>query len=267
MSSLRHVGEGVLDDSDSSSSSEGGDDEGDATANANSSEEETTPPSLISPGLTAPRAVPAPSPLSRGHQAWTEDEGDEGDYQDDSDSSHSPQSSHDSDSSSSSSPRTHSRPARAPRRTSNHFKSRSRSSTVASLAAPQPRQLLPGGSPSSIRTVTIAADNSMIDRDDAIGGNGDTDDARSGHARQKSQTVSEYNLQGFNSTRQSKAPESIVEHALLDNSHQTERAVEVVEFDDRVFKEKTLSALVTALEEFADEVRFFFFFLLIPHPG
>ncbi|KAF9475478.1 hypothetical protein BDN70DRAFT_883675 [Pholiota conissans] len=90
-SSMRHVGEGVLDDSDSSESEFAGDgeDEGEETAGINSSDDEHpheinehgvghgVPLSAVTPA----RPFPTPSPLSRmvKRRVWTEDEDGEDD--------------------------------------------------------------------------------------------------------------------------------------------------------------------------------------------
>ncbi|KDR78745.1 hypothetical protein GALMADRAFT_244288 [Galerina marginata CBS 339.88] len=258
--SLRHVGEGVLDDSDSSGSEEG-DAEGEETPGANSSEDEAAP--LSSPAPTAPRtaAVPIPSPLSRiaGHQAWTEDE-DDGGRDDDDASSPSPQSSTDSESHGSSSPTKPSTSMKTRRRNSNHFKTRSRSSTIASLTVPQPRPLIHQDSQSSIRTVTVG-DTSFRDQD-GDGADGEpaprshthTQDVRMSHSRQKSQTVAEL---VFNASKAAPAApvtthESCVEES-SDDSHWTERQMEDIQREDSRFRETTLGALEVALEEFAEE--------------
>lgn len=188
-SSMRHVGEGVLDDSDSAESDfigDGEDEGGDDTAGMNTSgEEDHAGTQVVSVGVNVPRAFPTPSPLSRllGHQSWTSDDTEKGkggskeSDADDSDdennimearfrsdeegSTPSPQST-DTDSvggnvslvrrARSSSNALN--PARSRRWSSaQHNKMRSHSSTIASLAAP-PRSLSHHDSHSSIRTVT-----------------------------------------------------------------------------------------------------------------
>ena len=124
-SSHRHVGEGALDDSDSSDSARGDSD----------SDEETGLMPLISP-YQATRVIPTtPSPLSHvaGRQRWTEDELD-----DDKDESSPSPGSTDTESDGSSSGEITSRKKRPglSRRNSLKKNTRSRSSTVASLAAP-----------------------------------------------------------------------------------------------------------------------------------
>ncbi|KAF8960014.1 hypothetical protein BDZ97DRAFT_1922438 [Flammula alnicola] len=275
--SLRHVGEGVLDDSDS----ESGSDEGEETANANSSDGESNFRPMISPGLTASRPFPIPSPLSRvaGRQSWTEDEDDDSagrvkdpDDNDDDGYSPSPQSTDSDSPGGSHSPHRRSRPSNvnansnARRRSSAHIKSRSRSSTVASLPAPT-RPLIHHDSTNSIRTVTAAGgETPSKDRDFAYenreGNHNDVEadgnphhhphHTRAGHMRAKSQAISELVL---NPT--SKAPPHPVADsqldALPDQSLLTERRIENIRMEDRRFRETTLNALRDALDEFAEE--------------
>ncbi|PPQ79096.1 hypothetical protein CVT25_002889 [Psilocybe cyanescens] len=252
--SLRHVGEGVLDDSDSSGSEE--DPEGDETAAANSSEGERS--NVILPEQTAPRTIPAPSPLSRvaGHQVWTEDEDEGGGNHEDDAYSPSPQSSTDSDSHGSSSPNRRSKSAKALRRSSIHFKSRSRSSTVASLAAPQPRPLAHQNSRSSIRTVT-GADTTLREQEENLPmdehtSQNPTQDTRAGHLRHKSQTISELVV---NSTKANTPAVNQLDIPAepYDDSQMTERRIEIIKLDDSRFKATTLKALEDALEEFAED--------------
>ncbi|KAH9481800.1 GATOR complex protein WDR24 [Psilocybe cubensis] len=255
--SLRHVGEGVLDDSDSSGSEE--DPEGEETAAANSSDGEGVNTSRSEQTQTAPRNIPTPSPLSRiaGHQAWTEDEDDGGTDHEDDAYSPSPQSSTDSDSHGSSSPDTRSKSVKATRRGSNHYKSRSRSSTVASLAAPPPRPLSRQNSRSSIRTVT-GPDAPARDQEDSNSVHrqgppvNPAQDPKTGHHRHKSTTVSEMIA---NSTKPSTPAVRVVDiPAQTDVDIQmTERRIEIIKLDDNRFKATTLKALERALEQFAEE--------------
>lgn len=256
--SLRHVGEGVLDDSDSSGSEEEEAGEGEETANANSSDEELDLRPLTSPVLTAPRMIPAgPSPLSRiaSHQVWTEDEDDPARDDDDA-SSPSPQST-ETESNSSGSPDTRFRSAKARHKSSTQMRTRSRSSTVASLAAPQVRPLTHHQSHSSIRTVTAA--ETSLNPDD----NQDVEvpsthqhpqAAQSGHSRQKSQAISELAL--INSKPTPVIPNELVPEQRLDETHLTERRIDIIQMEERKFRDTTLDALRDALEEFADEVRY-----------
>ncbi|KAJ3511977.1 hypothetical protein NLJ89_g3787 [Agrocybe chaxingu] len=260
-SSLRHVGEGVLDDSDSSSGSEEGEG-GDETAGANSSEEDLRLRMLTSPNVNAPRIGPVPSPLSRiaGRQKWTEDVGDEEQgCDDDDDTSPSPQSTSDSDSHGSSSPKKRSvsaRPARG--RNVSRIKSRSRSSTVASLAAPSipgPRPLMHQDSHSSIRTVTAMKEH----EDQSDDGDADSNasvasgsyyrptDTRGGHTRQKSQAVSEPAVTSL------RPPIDVEEEDSHSEASFTERTLEIIKTDEKRFKETSLAALRDALEKFSEE--------------
>ncbi|KAL0945856.1 hypothetical protein HGRIS_012140 [Hohenbuehelia grisea] len=178
-SSTRYAGEGALDDSDSDSDGRGH--EGDDNAGSeDSSEEESDLQPLVSPALSGTRTgMPMnPSPLSQvaaGRARWTEESSDREDSDTDSDdASPSPRStdtehSGDSDSPTRNGKRRMFSPKR--RRRSAHVKSRSRSSTVASLAAPGLESLSSSSathtlakheSRSSIRTV-IAGEVSFRD--------------------------------------------------------------------------------------------------------
>ncbi|KAH7915025.1 hypothetical protein BJ138DRAFT_998811, partial [Hygrophoropsis aurantiaca] len=185
--SLRHVGEGALDDdSDSSDGSMGGDE---SFRSPHSDEEGVTTreASLISPQLRAvSKLIPAhPSPLSRlaGQHQWTEDEDDRGKrarVEDEDEASPSPGST-DTESDSGGSEeisRTRSRRNSAAAR----MKTRSRSSTLVMLPAPAASTTLPRSprspsqthhsvikraSQSSIGTV-VAGDASV--RDQEVGG-------------------------------------------------------------------------------------------------
>jgi WD repeat-containing protein 24 len=267
VSSLRHVGEGVLDDSDSSSSGSVGDEEeeGGETAGVKSSDPETGLRPLKSPHSTSFRMMPTPSPLSRvaGHYAWTEDEvdGEGNDDDDDNGSSPSPRST-DTDSNGSSCASRTRRLSRLSRTSSGRIKSRSRSSTVASLAAP-PRPLIHQCSHSSIRTVT-AGETSFNGQE---GNNGFQPENSSphqrsvaGHGRQRSQAISEFMLNG-------PKPALLVEqderNGLPDDSRLSQRRFESIRIEEARFKETTLGVLREALAVFGEEVglsRLFFFF-------
>jgi len=252
--SLRHVGEGVLDDSDSSGTEdeEGGEDE--ETANANTSDEE---PDLRPLPSSVPRIIPAgPSPLSRiaSHQVWTEDEDDLARDDDDA-SSPSPQST-DTESYSSGSPDTRSRPAKARYKSSNQRRTRSRSSTVASLAAPQSRPLIHHPSHSSIRTIT-AAETSLHHDDiqdvELPSAHQHQQAVHLGHSRRKSRAISELALN--NSKPTPVIPNEPEPEQRLDESHLTERRIDIIQMEEKKFRDTTLDALRGALEEFANEVR------------
>ncbi|OSD00134.1 hypothetical protein PYCCODRAFT_1414786 [Trametes coccinea BRFM310] len=183
--SLRHVGEGALDDSDSSESGSNEDaTEGvDDPKGASDHEGDSTAPSASSRATSATylhRTTTAhPSPLSRvaGKQTWTEDEKDDEDSPSPGSTSESEDGGtyyEDEDDESGGERRLASMPAststsrrpslaRTKRRSSTRSKTRSRSSTVASLAvSPAPRTPFSGSrrvarqeSRSSIRTVTV----------------------------------------------------------------------------------------------------------------
>lgn len=264
--SLRHVGEGALDDSDSSGSGKGDGKEADS-----SSDEDTSLRPLISPALNPTRITPAhPSPLSRvaGQQHWTGDEDngdkDDGDDDDDDDDEASPSpGSTDTESGGSSSPRRRPNSGPSSRRNSNRMKNRSRSSTVASLAAPScPRPLVKQGSCSSIRTVTVGEvsfrehdstrslkrDNSFRDgfseglNESVLG---------TSHRRHQSQALSEFVLDPgeVNPHENGTSAES--------RCRQTDRGEEIVRTEETYFREKGWDALRETVEHFANEVRSF----------
>ena len=246
ISSLRHVGEGVLDDSDSSSSGIEDDDE-----------------VAVGLHLNSLRTIPAPSPLS--HHVWTEDEEDaiDGEESDDDDSSSPSPQSTDTDSDSPPSPNKTRRFSRVSRRNSGRIKSRSQSFTVASLAA-LPRPLMHQDSYSSIRTVT-AGETSFTGQEASSGFQPEIGSPRqrsiAGHGRQRSQAISELMLNGAKSTLVVDQDER---NGLPDDSRLSERRIETIMVEDLKFKETTLCALREALEAFAEDVCFYqnvFFFL------
>lgn len=170
--SLRHVGEGALDDSDSSDSDSEHDVDGeDAPQHGDKDGEKDVgprPPSSASSsrGPNSPyrhRSTTAhPSPLSRlavtGQHTWTEDEKDDDDSPSPASTSAGSSGEEDTDDDHASATRSR-RPSavRMRRSNSNRSKTRSRSSTVASFVAPSPSQLrrvVKQESQSSIRTVT-----------------------------------------------------------------------------------------------------------------
>jgi hypothetical protein len=254
-SSLRHVGEGALDDSDSSSASGSGD--GDDSSEAGSSDEESNLQPLISPGLPPIRSIPTPSPLSRvaGQQQWTEDESEtrENENDDDEASSPSPRST-DTESTGSNSPRRRPKSnSKASKRHSTRIMTRSRSSTVASLAAPPIRTLAHQDSFGSIRTVT-AGEVSFRDHEAELHEHGyglkheETHrNMRATHDRQKSQAVSEFVLD---------PPDlgHVVAEDLTDPEKMTDRRIEMVRLDETRFRDLAWDALREALEAFADAV-------------
>ena len=182
-SSHRHVGEGALDDSDSS----------DSVREESDSNEETGLKPLISP-YQATRVMPAtPSPLSyvTGRQQWTEDEAD-----DDKDESSPSPGSTDTESGSSG-VEGNSRIIRPgmSRRNSSKKNSRSRSSTVASLAAPSFQQIRATSlarqeSQNSIKTL-IMGDTSVEEPEDTmVHVKGNIDITPESKKRQRSKAVS-----------------------------------------------------------------------------
>lgn len=247
--SLRHVGEGALDDSDSDSV------EGQSNDNTETSDGEAEPSPIASPLLAAAKAIAVPSPLSRvaGQQQWTEDE-DENNKDSEDEASPSPRST-DTESGRSDSPprRTNSKSSRS-RRNSLRVKSRSRSSTVASLAAPAlNKSLIHQDSLSSIRTVT-AVEGSTRDYDHqltGIKGEETVRDIRVSHSRQKSQVISEIvpDNQYSHTSDSLPAIKNRVECKSL-----TERNADIVYSDENIFRNLGWDALRESLEEFADEV-------------
>lgn len=242
VSNLRHVGEGVLDDSDSSSARSDEDEEGDETTAMKPGDSEIGLHQVHSPLLTSLRMRTAPSPLSRvaGHHVWTEDELDGGN--DDNASSPSPQSSDtDSNAHSSSKPR---RFSRASRRSSGRIKSRSRSSTVASLST-APRPLIRRDSLTSIRTV-IAGEPSP-NNGYQLENSSSYQRSIGGHGRQRS-AISEIMLNG------AKVVDQEERNGSQDDNRLSERRIEAIVVEDMRFKETTLCALREALEVFSEEV-------------
>ncbi len=284
-STPRHVGEGVL-DSDSSSSGSDGDGEGDETAGVNSTDDESGFKPHISPGSGGPgsttssvlKPLTTPSPLSRASSnMWNVNVDEfkrvhgENDDEDDLDTSPSPQSTSDTETDLMKSissrkllglrSRSHSSSIKRTKRPSvgRLTKSRSRSSTVASLAAqPQrPKPLMHQDSHSSIKTVT-ACETSFHEQHNGdiradLDPPGQNEESRPGHSRQKSTPISEFMLnsrkKGANSKDYDKEDE-----AFLEKSRLTERRIELIRADDRRFKITTLIALKETLEEFAEEV-------------
>lgn len=292
-STPRYVGEGALDDdSDTPSESDG---EGDETAGANSSDEGATSKPYISPGMGSNASVvsgfktPAttPSPLSRvtGRRTWSgeEERGQDNNDEDDS-SSPSPQSTSDTETDSQgSSPRRPMTVSRSRSRSNSHSgkhvkkanggriaKSRSRSSTVASLAAPllRPKPLTHQESCSSIRTVT-AGEASFQDQytdlmPTEVDRFGPRQDSRLGHNRQKSVPISDLifnpSIKGvYTNDREREGAK------LRRNPSPTERRIEYIRADDKRIREAMLSTLKKALEDLAEEVykRFRYFIIIL----
>ncbi|PFH49423.1 hypothetical protein AMATHDRAFT_147687 [Amanita thiersii Skay4041] len=229
-SSLRHVGEGALDDSDSSSGNDS--DVGSAGTPGGWSDEEPSMRSALSPALLTQRAMAAPSPLSRvaGQQQWTDEDGDMND--DDGDTSASPQST-DSDSERP----TIFRRQSGQKKVSGRFKSRSRSSTVASLAAPViDKSLARRESQSSIRTI-VAGDVMHGDTDNAL---------------KAEETIRDLN----HVIPELKGPEvvrGLYMEAPYDPTNYTERRIEIVQMEEMRVRDIGWQSLRQALEALADQ--------------
>ena len=245
-SSLRHVGEGTLSDSDSSPS-EGGEE---TPSRAFSGDEQPSNPT-ISPILHATRGIPTPSPLSvvAAQRQWPEDR--EGGDRDDEDEGSSP-SPGSTDTESEGSPRRRQTPSKSVKRNVARLKSRSGSSTAASLAAPR-RQLVHQDSQSSIRTVT-AVETSFRDQEDTEGVK--TEDTLMDfrkHKYEKPQAASDFMAEGDGKDELDE----------VDLSGVSKRRIEIVRMEEKRFREMTWEALRDALEDFAVEVCWVCFPLLL----
>ncbi|KAJ7125451.1 hypothetical protein C8R43DRAFT_1030196 [Mycena crocata] len=267
----RHIGEGALDDSDSSSSGSAGStgldvgDEMTIDGGAPSSDDDSAD---ISPSLLPTRITTAsqPSPLSKivGLQRWPEDEEGAANNDEDEEASTPSPMSTDTDKSSDEggnsrfnrlkSPRRHQKSksgsSTGRRRSATHLKSRSRSSTLASLPATAfTRTLVHQSSHSSILTVT-AGETSFQDAANT-GGIKAEDTLRDiqAHRRQKSQAVSDFVLD---------QKEVMDEHKLndlpsIDESKLTERRMEFVHTEEDSIRDMTWEILRETMECFADE--------------
>jgi hypothetical protein len=256
-----------LDDSDDSESD--GEQDPESARNHSSEDddlERTSLRPLISPALIPARGPPHPSPLSK---LWTEDdedkEGIEDDDDDDVDSASPLSTDTESDGSS---PRRRSSASRySSKKLTTKFKkarpTRSRSSTVASLAAPQSasnspvhgKKLARQNSQSSIQTV-IAAETSFtqFERDlkaeetirDLSVRNSPGIEKNGFHARHKSQAVSEFaGHSEFEREGTSKRLESQISGTMQKELRQAEQK----------YREAGWSTMRSVLERFADEVR------------
>ena len=237
--SLRHVGEGALDESDSSSSSSG---DGGGEGKGSGEEESSVGQHMTSPTLNLSRITPAhPSPLSK--ERWIEDEAGE-DREDE--ASPSPRST-DSESGSSNSPLP--RP-KSSRWNSNRMRTRSHSSTTKSLAAASmPRSLVKQDSHSSIRTVT-AGDLSF--QEDILVKSPVRSTFRVRHGRKKSQAISELMFSPEDQTDdQSAIPDR--------TPHFTDRSQDIVRANEKRYREIGWDVLRNILELFADEVPLYLF--------
>ncbi|KAG6830919.1 hypothetical protein H0H87_006752 [Tephrocybe sp. NHM501043] len=256
-SNLRHVGEGALDDSDSSSFE---DSENEAALSQSSDDESgLILPPLMSPNFLPNRGVPAPSPLSRvaGQHQWTEDEGRGRRDEEDESSSPSPRSTDtDSPGPSESMPRRRKASksaSRSARRHNSLKKNRSRSSTVASLAAvPSPsleRSLTRQDSHSSILTV-LAGDTPAFE------GLGREETVRDmiavvGPDRQSLRPTTVKSELFLEPPDVSNAP--VQDEHDIDPEELTDRHVKIVSDDEKRFHKLAWMALREALERFADE--------------
>ncbi|KAF9532667.1 hypothetical protein CPB83DRAFT_867467 [Crepidotus variabilis] len=273
--SHRHVGEGVLDDESSS------EEEDETEAAVHSSDEESslrTSSVDEGSGLSHRPTRPSPSPLSNiaSGGSWYDapplhskplpDEEED----DDSASSPSPQSTSDNetDSEGSGPPR---RPIKFRSRSNSYsskgskkggasriVKSRSRSSTLASLAAaPRRRPLTHQESYSSIKTVT-AGDTSFRDPDEAI--RADMEEHTSPHVQEDYSAHHRYRSTPMSEYIPSSSIRSIVHPPEYEETDTTEeeydppeRKLEIIRAEDKRFKESTLAALKEVLEQYVEE--------------
>ncbi|KAJ7046897.1 hypothetical protein C8F04DRAFT_938106 [Mycena alexandri] len=256
----RHIGEGALDDSDSSSSGSTGVDVGDEMTidgGAASSDEDSA---IVSPSLMPTRMMTAahPSPLSKiaGLQQWPEHEEEEAADQvdDDETSSPSPMST-DTDKSSEDGGDLHFKSLRQRQKSKSsinrnpRLKSRSRSSTLASLAAPAlSRTLVHQSSHSSMLTVT-AGETSFHDSGAGVKAEETLRDIRGVHRHQKSQAVSDFLLDQKEVMDESR----LKDLPSVDESKLTERRMEFVHADEDGIRQMTWEILREALESFAGE--------------
>ncbi|KAG7450975.1 WD40 repeat-like protein [Guyanagaster necrorhizus] len=248
-SSLRHVGEGALDDSDSSPS--GNEDDVEMAGDGPTSGDEGVQ-IPFSPNHPARRSSSVlPSPLSHviGHSRWSDHEEDnEEDDDDDDDASPSPRSTDseydDNHESPRPSPRLPSRSSsskRSTRPSSLLKKSRSRSSTIASLPGPgSTKPLKLRTSQSSIKTVTVGEG---LQSESANGIKTEETARDVTHQKEKSTTISEAMLdvgEGDGSF-----PAVVVDV--------TDRRQDLVRLEEKRCRDLAWEALRNALDDFADE--------------
>lgn len=244
---LRQIGEGALDDSDSSGSS------GDRLVNSGDEELDNVraqSSSILMPGIDLSSPLSPPS---------------EEDRDDDEASSPSPKS---TDTESEGSPSIRKR-SKSSRRSATRLKARSRSSTVASLAAsPFPRSLVKQESHSSIKTV-LAGEisfsepgqvNSLKSEDTLrdIQNHSAPPILRPSHNRQKSLALSELAPEIRQDDQPKKPPP-------VDSSRTTDRRPSIVRAEEQKFRDICWDALREALELFADEVNLSFSKSTKPH--
>ncbi|KAL0060378.1 SEA (Seh1-associated) complex subunit [Marasmius tenuissimus] len=263
-SSLRHVGEGALDDSDSDSGSgsggEFGCEEGSVGESVVHEEEEPIMlRPLISPAL-APIRVSHPSPLSRvTSQQWSQvEDGGGTDGKDDAEDEASPSPrSTDSEGDPASKWK---RSASSRRSSSARIKTRSRSSTMVSVqtmtSKKSTRSILRHDSSTSIKTVTALTADMMREPEDQLAGarlksDETTQELRSAkpkHNREKSLAISELVLNGEEESRAQKAKVESRESSL---SHRQQ--LSILEEEER-YREIVWSSLRESIDVFADEV-------------
>ncbi|KAF7305081.1 WD-REPEATS-REGION domain-containing protein [Mycena kentingensis (nom. inval.)] len=266
-SNTRHVGEGALDDSDSSSSGSTGVDVGDEMTNGEESSDNDAP--TASPSLASARVVSTsrshshPSPLSKiAELTWSgrdedaeEDEGNAEADQADDDASPSPDSA-DTDKSANDNSNRFKSPlgrhrkskssgsASSRRRSVARMKTRSRSSTLASLAAPVlSRTLVHQSSQSSIVTVTAAETSFQDSPSNALKAEETIRDLRAPPRAVADTLVLEDRL----------GKERSVEALPLDDAKLTERRMEFVHAEEATMHAITWEVLRDMVECFADE--------------
>lgn len=236
----RHVGEGALDDS--SSSSDGG---GNTLGLPDSDDER--PRAVVSPPLNLAKHLVTPSPLSRVVKQQSSEEENEpaDDIEDEASSSASPRSTDtESDGSSMSRRQAKSRSNRRAFR----IKTRSRSSTIASLAAPPPR-LAHQESYSSIRTVT--AGETRLNEKSTDPPIQMTPEIPGGvhHRRHKSQPIPEF-IQELSSESEDEMPYATT----VNQDNVTRRSIEVIRTEEKRIREIAWLTLRRVFDDFLDEV-------------
>lgn len=231
--SLKHVGEGALDDSDSSESEE---DSALVIESRSDSGDEGVPPTHSAYTPLRPGIAVHPSPLAH-QQVWTEDEADNDD-----DESPSPGSSSDSDGRG---PGRRPKLKRSRTKSSARSRTRSRSSTVASLAvnAPNPR-LVRKTSSTSVRTVVATHVTGQDDSE--MPSHSFSKPERPVHNRTRSTTFADEVKIGLSRV--------LAEDSASDGSRHAECSANVRKAEMR-FREVGWSALREVVEDLADQVR------------
>ncbi|KAH6910780.1 hypothetical protein BKA70DRAFT_1271501 [Coprinopsis sp. MPI-PUGE-AT-0042] len=254
--SSKHVGEGALDDSSSSDESEPTPLSSEANVEdffTSGTRNVTSPVAMLSR-----QSVAAPSPLSKvvGQQRWTEEgdstekernEDEDGDASDESESSPSPRSTD----TESEPPSSHARRPGTLRAKRSSFrggsKSRSRSSTLASLTAGPPR-LVQHPSQSSIRTITTAEPTGRENEEFKLANREESLIESSGHKRQKSYAYSDLPRE-----EELLHDEEAAKHQGLAGNLVTKRHRGAVKADDQDIQTISWDIIREALEEFAEE--------------